>query len=139
MKCLFVAVVFFGMVLAEEFREDPVWNLNFYAPTFGMFGNFWDNGNPDYQPSSIPGATCDQVFGHNAEWIISACQSHPDGQYVRSGCFFQYDREDGTGWSVNLMITETPCPKGTKYCGNFTKHRHYGDTFDYPQMYARCS
>ena len=133
---LLAAIVFLHMVIAE----DPVVDWTPYEPTFGIFGNFWDNANPRIQFSSKPGATCEEVFGNKARWVISACQSLPDGQYVRSGCF--YNAQTGpTATGIYYMIAQTPCPNGMTKCGNYQSHTHWGTGTGskYPQMHAQCS
>lgn len=131
MKFLFVSFIFLGMVLAED---KPVVDWTPYEPTFGIFQYFWTYEYLTH--ANGPGSTCDYVFQHDAEWVISACQYHPDGQYVRSGCYYKTDTGD------HYRVMESPCPEGTNRCVNLQADSHWGEHWGhgtkYPQMYAHC-
>ena len=81
MKSFFVALTLFGMVLADNDPGSPnepggakSYDWPHYDSTFGLFGDFWDDGNKLLVKSSTPGATCSSEFGHEAVWVISACR-----------------------------------------------------------------
>lgn len=127
---LFAVVVFTGMITA-----DNDFNWGKYHETYNLFGNFWDDANPLFKAVDTPGATCGEVFGHNATWVISACRKISGVSLVRSGCFWG-TQVDPVSWQNTYGILQSPCPNGMYYCKNVGDDSFFQV---YPQMHAKCS
>ena len=130
MKCHLIVITFAAMAGATHGLD---WNK--YNSTYNVFGDFWDDSNELFTSVDRPGATCADVYGHDAKWIISACQSPSDIPNVRSGCYWVTQiGEQST--DITFAIMQTPCPDGMWYCSNVEDDSLWQTL---PRMHAQCS
>ena len=131
MKQLLLAFLFIYTVSSKGFDWSP------YHETFDLFrdpavpkSNFWTSPKtslPGFRPTE---ATCITAFGNGAKTLISACQSYPNGIFVKVGCY----SEDGNMYGVFLRS----CPAGTVYCHNVPNEANDLWKDKYRLMHADC-